>query len=292
MGRVDAARRKAEAAAAGEVRIAPPEAVAAERTVAETATAPLPPAEPEHTTSNMHVEDLSLTVARKVVIDDQMLPAAREQYRRLAAALHQAQIASAIKVVMIASAVPAEGKTLTAANLALTLSESYHRRVLLVDADLRRPSLHDIMNIKGAPGLTEILTASEDHTLPLHHVSSRLSVLPAGVATLDPMAALASQRMRHILDEARELFDWIIVDTPPVGLLSDANLVAANVDGVVFVVKAGSTPYDLVKRGLEALGPERLLGVVLNRAVASAHRYGYGYQHYSAYTSNSKRKGK
>jgi receptor protein-tyrosine kinase len=282
MGRVDAAMRKAEAAGTGELKKDSGEPI-----VSGIAPPAQTPAEPA--AEDLHVEDLNATVARKVVVDGKMLPAAREQYRRLAAALHQSQASSGVKIVMIASAVPAEGKTLTAANLALTLSESYHRRVLLVDADLRRPSLHQVLNIDGSPGLTEILTASDDRKLPLHRVSPHLSVLPAGRATLDPMAALTSARMRSILDEGRELFDWIIVDTPPVGLLSDANLVAANVDGVVFVVKAGSTPYDLVKRGLEALGPDRLLGVVLNRAVTGAHRYGYGYQHYAAYHGTSKR---
>lgn len=282
MGRVDAAMRRAEAAGTADVTTEPADPIGLD-TVAPTATSSTSPV------ADLHLEDLNAKMARKVVVDDQMLPAAREQYRRLAAALHQAQITSAIKVVMIASAVPAEGKTLTASNLALTLSESYHRRVLLIDADLRRPSLHKVLNIEGSPGLTDILLAPEDRKLSLRRVSSHLSVLPAGDPTVDPMAALASARMRSILNEARELFDWVIVDTPPVGLLSDANLIAANVDGVVFVIKAGSTPFDLVRRGLDALGAERLLGVVLNRAVTGAHRYGYGYQHYAGYDSAAKR---
>jgi Mrp family chromosome partitioning ATPase len=133
--------------------------------------------------------------------------------------------------------------------------------------------------------------SAREQELRLIRVSSHLSVLPAGKTTSDPMVALASPRMQHILEEAREQFDWVIVDTPPVGLLSDANLLASNVDGVIFVVKAGSTPYDLVKRGLEALGPDRLLGVVLNRASTGAHRYGYGYQHYSSYHDSPKQVG-
>ena len=72
--------------------------------------------------------------------------------------------------------------------------------------------------------------------------------------------------MQRLIDEAREAFDWVIIDTPPVGLLTDANLLASMVDGAVLVVKAGSTPYDLVKRAVDAIGPSKLLGVVLNRA--------------------------
>ena len=85
------------------------------------------------------------------------------------------------------------------------------------------------------------------------------------------MAGLTSERMRRLIDEAREAFDWVIIDTPPVGLLTDANLLASMVDGAVLVVKAGSTPYDLVKRAVDAIGRERLLGVVLNRADEQPH---------------------
>src|SRR6185436_18422081 len=107
-------------------------------------------------------------LATKTVIDHQMMPASREQYRRLAAALHQAQRTTGFKVVMVASAVAGEGKTLTASNLAMTLSESYRRDVLLIDADLRRPSLHLVFQVPGAPGLSDGLITTEDPKLPLH----------------------------------------------------------------------------------------------------------------------------
>jgi capsular exopolysaccharide synthesis family protein len=184
---------------------------------------------------------------------------------------------------MIASAAESEGKTLTAANLSLTLSESYHRTVLLIDADLRRPSLHTLLKLPGTPGLTESLLSSIDTPLQTHRLSTYLTVLTAGRASSDPMAGLTSPRMRQILDDAREKFDWVIIDTPPVGLLTDANLLGAMVDGAVLVVRAGSTPYTLVKRAAEHLGPNRMLGVVLNRATANMKEYGYGYYaHYYA----------
>ncbi len=176
---------------------------------------------------------------------------------------------------MIASAVASEGKTLTAANLALTLSESYRRNVLLIDADLRRPSLHTIFKVRGAPGLNEGLTAADEPKLPLHDVSPRLTILPAGMPNSDPMAGLTSRRMQSLIDEAREAFDWVIIDTPPVGLLTDANLLASMVDGAVLVIKAGSTPYDLVKRAVDTIGPSKLLGVVLNQAHGALGRYWY-----------------
>ena len=216
----------------------------------------------------------------KTVADDEMAPEAREQYRRLAAALHQAQRTTGFKVAMVASAVAGEGKSLTAANIALTLSRSYRRSVLLVDADLRRPSQHNLFQVQGTPGLTEGLSSLEEPHLPLHKVSDRLTVLPAGRPTSDPIGALTSERMRRLLDEAREVFDWIIIDTPPVGLMTDAALLTAMADGVVLVVKAGSTPYDLVQRAVEAIGRERIVGTVLNQAKEQQHSSRYEYYRY------------
>lgn len=216
----------------------------------------------------------------KTVVDEHMMPTSREQYRRLAAAFHQAQRSNGYKVAMIASAVAGEGKSLTAANLALTLSESYRRNVLLIDADLRRPSQHSIFQVSGAPGLSEGLISLEEPKLPLHRLSSRLTVLPAGRPTSDPIGAITSERMRRLVEEAREVFDWVIIDTPPVGLLTDAALLASMADGVVLVVKAESTSYDLVNRAVDALGRERMMGVVLNRAREQAHRSNYDYYKY------------
>ena len=223
---------------------------------------------------------INAALATKTVIDRDMMPASREQYRRLAAALHQAQRTSGFKVVMVASAVAGEGKTLTASNLAMTLSESYRRDVLLIDADLRRPSLHIVFQVSGAPGLSDGLITSDDPKLPLHRVSERLAILPAGRPTSDPIGALTSERMRRLIDEAREVFDWVVIDTPPVGLLTDAALLSSMADGVVLVVKAESTPHDMVVRAVNAIGRERVIGTVLNRAKEQPNRTSYDYYKY------------
>jgi receptor protein-tyrosine kinase len=220
------------------------------------------------------------SLAQKIVVDENMLPASREQYRRLAATLHHAHASTGLRVVMIASAAPGEGKTLTASNLALTLSESYQRSVLLIDADLRRPSLHSVFKIDGVPGLSEGLMGSEERKMPLHQITPLLTVLPAGRPSSDPMAALTSPRMRRLVDEARETFAWVIIDTPPIGLLPDANLLATMVDGTILVVKAGVTPFELVKKAADIIG-DGMLGVVLNRADLRSRKYGYGYYDYS-----------
>lgn len=241
------------------------------------------PPRPEPRLPNSEIfERLDATLAQKIVVDQNIMPVSREQYRRLAATLHHAQADTGLKVVMIASAVVGEGKTLTASNLALTFSESYQRTVLLIDGDFRRPALHVVFNIDAPSGLSEGLASVVEQKLPLYRVSQRLTILPAGRPTSDPMASLTSNRMRRVIQEAREAFDWVIVDTPPVGLLPDANLLAAMVDGAVLVVRANSTPYHSVVRAIDALDRNRLLGVVLNSTTSpngTGHNNYYTYYH-------------
>jgi capsular exopolysaccharide synthesis family protein len=219
-------------------------------------------------------------LASKVVIDQTMLASSREQYRRLAAALHHAHEASGLSVVMIASAVAGEGKSLTASNLALTFSESYQRSVLLIDGDLRRPSLHRMFGLDATEGLSGALLSVDEPELSLVQVSERLTILPGGRPNSDPMAGLISGRMQRLITEARGLFDWVFIDTPPVGLLSDANLLAAMVDAALLVIRADRTPHALVQRAIEAIGRERILGTVLNQSTAQARGTYYEYYHY------------
>ena len=141
--------------------------------------------------------------------------------------------------------------------------------------------------MNGAPGLAEGLESPEEQKLLLHRVTPRLSILPAGKPTADPMAGLTSVRMRRVIEEAKDTFDWVIIDTPPVGLLTDASLLSAMVDGALLVVHAGSTPFELVKRAVDAIGPGRLLGVVLNRADYLPQVYQYGYEYYPSSPSST-----
>ncbi len=232
------------------------------------------------------LQRLGTDLTKKMVIDQDMVPASREQYRRLAATLHQAQSMNGMKVILVASAVAGEGKTLTVSNLALTFSESYKRSVLVIDGDLRRPSVHTVFGIPGSPGLTEGLSAVDEPMLPLHRVTPRLTVLPAGKPSGDPMAGLTSDRMRRVIREARDSFDWVFVDTAPIGLLTDANLLASWVDAAILVIKADSTPYPLVQRAIEALGRDRVLGTVLNRATMPA-LHGSGYEYHGKYYTSA-----
>jgi capsular exopolysaccharide synthesis family protein len=188
-----------------------------------------------------------------------------EQYRKLAATLHHAQGNRGLKLIVVTSALPGEGKSLTASNLALTLSESYQRSVLLIDGDLRRPSLHEIFGIPNGAGLSDGFRDDAIRKVDVVEISPRLFVLLSGKPVEDPTGLLTSRRMKSVLDTARSQYDWVIVDTPPIGLLSDAKLLSHMVDGVVLVVEAATTPYPDVLRTIDTIGRDRLLGVVLNR---------------------------
>jgi capsular exopolysaccharide synthesis family protein len=207
-----------------------------------------------------------------------------EQFRQLAASLHHAQTSSGIRSLMVTSAVVGEGKTLTATNLALTLSESFRRNVLLVDADLRRPSLHEVFQVPNVSGLSDGLKAPNDGKLSLLQITPLLTLLTAGRPDPDPMHSLISDRMKRVIEEARAKFDWVVLDTPPVGLLTDANLLVAMMDAALLVVRAGVAPYNYVERAADIIGRERIIGVLLN-AAESQHVRGHEYNYDRYYTA-------
>jgi receptor protein-tyrosine kinase len=237
--------------------------------------------DPDNTLADALQYEFGDSAAGRVVVGVDADPYLAEEYRRLGAVLHNTQTQRGARSVMVASALPAEGKTLTSTNLALTLSHSYQRRVLLIDADLRRPCVHLMFRLKNRVGLVDGLKRPELIRLPVRRVLPTLWVLTAGAATPDPMSALVSDTMKHLILEATQQFDWVVIDTPAVALMPDANLLASMIDTALLVVNAGSTPYPLAQRAIAAIGAERLLGVVLNRAEradgAHGHHYGYAY---------------
>jgi len=216
-------------------------------------------------------------------------PGLAEQFRRLAATLLQNQRGENIRSVMITSAVPADGKTLTALNLSLILSESYKRRVLLIDGDLRRPTISAATNLAKAEGLSEIIAAADERRVPLVQLTETLTLLPGGRPNPDPLSGITSLRMQQLLREAVERFDWVILDTPPVGVAADAGLLCPMVDGTLLVVRAGKTPYKAIERALETIGRDRLLGVVLNGVQEhdQAEEYGGDYYYNSQESNNA-----
>ena len=186
-----------------------------------------------------------------------------EGYVNLATVLHEAQLDRGLQTLLITSSARQEGKTITAVNLAMTLSDSYARRVLIIDADLRRPSVHRALGIDAQTGLSDALLQPTS-PLPLIHVTPRLSVLPAGRPDPNPLARLSPDRVQPLLADCVSRFDWVLVDTPPVGTEADAQLLARFVQAVIFVIRAGVAPYSVVQRAVAELGRECILGTVLN----------------------------
>jgi protein-tyrosine kinase len=209
----------------------------------------------------------------------QSLPA--EQYRSLRTRVARAENGHPLRAIIITSPNKGDGKSLTAANLALTMAQEYNQRVLLLDADLRRPSLHRLFGISDTPGLTDVLMggASIDEalvTVPEH----RLTILPAGIVPTQPAELLGSVSMRRTLDGLRTRFDRIIIDMPPASPLADVSVASGMVDGVLMIVRAGVTPKPAIERALSGLDAAKVLGLVLNDAGESTVGYAYaGYKY-------------
>jgi capsular exopolysaccharide synthesis family protein len=235
-----------------------------------------PASREEPAAGNTRLPNIHPDVADRVITSSAVPFQVVEHYRRLAATLHEAHTDRGVQVVMITSAEQGEGKSLTAANLALTLSQSYRRQVLLVDADLRRPTLHEIFQVPSTSGLSNGLRPGGG-TFTTFRSSDTLTVLPAGRPDADPMAGLTSPRMSQLVADARQSYDWIIVDTPPVSLMPDAKLLAAMADAVLLVIAAGAADLDSIKLAIKAVGRKKILGVVFNRADSEPAK-GYYYQ--------------
>ncbi len=280
LGGEPAIRQQAPAPATHQERLLPP--VRQVRPVPPRASFAAPPLTASASSSGYQ---FGTNVRDKVVFGALADPTLNERYNHIAAALHHAQTQRNVRTVMITSAVMAEGKSLTATNLALTLSHSYQRRVLLIDADLRHPMIHENFQLPNDVGLGDLLKRPTGRHLTARQVSPTLWIQPAGCSDPEPMSALVSDAMKQLLAEAVEQFDWVVIDTPPIVVLPDANLLAAMVDTALVVIRANSTPYPLVKRAMEALGPSKVLGVVLNAARSA--NLGDHYESYRSYFSSS-----
>jgi capsular exopolysaccharide synthesis family protein len=203
-----------------------------------------------------------------------------EQFRGLAAALLRAQAERRLKSLIVTSASPGDGKSHVSVNLALTLADSYRRRVLLIDADLRRPTLHQMFRVSNAKGLRDALEGIPDERAAVAYVNEMLTLLPAGRAEANSLGGLSSDRMKHLVADASTRFDWVIVDSPPVGVLADAQLVAETVDAALLVVRAGVTRFPDFAAAADKLGHGRILGIVVNAIDPAEIRGQHYYQHY------------
>jgi len=211
-----------------------------------------------------------------------------EAYRSIRTSLFFSAHADESTTLVVTSGGPNDGKTTTATNLALVMAQS-GKRVLLVDADFRRPMVHKIFGLNDGMGATNVLVgqaALEQAVQKAHsngHVIENLDILVAGPKPPNPAELLDSQSMRQLLAEARRTYDRVIVDTPPVLFVADASIVGAISDGVVMVVKSAANSRSLARRAKEQLEGvnARILGGILNDVRVS--RLGYYYSDYYHY---------
>jgi capsular exopolysaccharide synthesis family protein len=204
---------------------------------------------------------------------------AAEKFRFLGVRLRQLQQATPLKKVLITSASPAEGKSFVAANLAVTLAHRRPQKILLVEGDLRRPSLSTSFGLPKLPGLSEWLQSDLRSIANIYHLEKAgLWILPAGNPPESNVELMQSESLLKLMNQLTDWFDWILVDSAPVVHLADTSVWIRTVDGVLLVVREGTTEKRQLEQGLKALNKSKLLGVVLNSSTNSA-RDNY-YEHY------------
>jgi protein-tyrosine kinase len=202
-----------------------------------------------------------------------------ERFRTLRSRLYQIAGSRPLRRIVVTSSVPAEGKTFVAANLAQSIVRQPDRKVLLIDADLRASRLHQVLGAPREPGLTDYLKGEADEFKVLQKgTDAHLCLIPAGSEVSNPSELLLNERMKRLLELVTPIFDWVIIDTPPTLPVHDASMMADLCDGVLFVVRAGSTDNQMAAKAAAAFQEKNLLGVVLNRAAGDA---GYGGYYYS-----------
>jgi protein-tyrosine kinase len=200
---------------------------------------------------------------------------AAEQYRTLYYRLERLRALRPMKIMAVTSAIPGEGKTITAVNLALASARANpERRVLLIDADLRRSHVADCLGIRSKPGLFELLSGDAQTKEAVRRFNSTaLAVLPSGGVAEEPTQVLAGARMKRLLQLVRDAFDEVYIDIPPVLPFADAAILGCQADGVLMVIRANSTPLRRVHEAIEHLAGAPMVGCVLNAAELSTAPY-------------------
>src|SRR5215471_6191845 len=203
-----------------------------------------------------------------------------EQYRTLRSRLYHLREKMNLKSILVTSSLPQEGKSFTASNLAQVMVRQHGRRVLLVDADLRGPRLHQMLGTAPGPGLSEYLLGQNDEfSIMQRGPLADLFFIPSGVHIENPAELVSNGRLKLLLQRVEPLFDWIIIDSPPAILVSDASILAKACDGVLIVVRSSSTPSDLARKAREEFSDEALIGVVLNGTGEDTIPYSRYYYH-------------
>jgi protein-tyrosine kinase len=236
----------------------------------------LSPLEAEKDVDEDRTEAPKLNVVRQLIMPvphdiplltrkDESLTQAAESFRTLRTRLLRMQASQNIRSIVFSSALPGEGKTLTTMNLALSCAQIPNLRVLVVDADLRARGLTLLLGSPAGPGLSELLSGdvTRDQAVLATNLPN-LCVLPAGATTESPAELFATARWKEFIGWASENFKIVLIDSPPTFPLADFELISAACDGVVFVIRGGSTSREMIRRSSAQVDPRKLLGSVFN----------------------------
>jgi capsular exopolysaccharide synthesis family protein len=210
-----------------------------------------------------------------IALRDPRSPAA-EAYRTLRTNIQFSSLDKPLQTLLATSTAPDEGKSTTIANLAVTMAQA-EQRVILVDCDLRRPTLHTLFDLPNETGLTSMILAQEDAEIPLQNTGvPGLKLLASGPLPPRPADVLGSRRMEAVVDRLRSEADIVLFDTPPVVAVIDAAVLATKVDGVLLIFQANQTSRDRARQARQILEKVKanIIGVVLNNAPVEQ---GYGY---------------
>jgi capsular exopolysaccharide synthesis family protein len=218
-----------------------------------------------------------------------------EQFRRLRSRIYQLRYEAPLKTILVSSGTPGEGKSFVAANLAMSLARNSINNILLIDGDLRRPTIHNLLGAPSSPGLSEYLAGtaavgdimqrdrgSHNGQANSERATSNLTLIPAGRCGDNSSELAANHRFEELIATLSPHFDWILIDSPPVLAVTDAVDLARAADGVMLVVREARTPFDVAQRASAAFSNSRVLGFVLN-AAKDAPRSGSYYYYYHYY---------
>jgi protein-tyrosine kinase len=212
-----------------------------------------------------------------------------EEFRTLRTRLNHLQKLQPIHSVVITSPCPAEGKSFTAVNLALAEAQLAGNATLLADFDFRRPVLHNTFQIDRSPGVTDFLLGKAPLSATIKRIAdTNLYVLPAGEAVLNPLEMINLAEAKTLIEQLQGVFNWVLLDSPPLLFAADANLLSTICDGTVLVVRIGVTTIDSVTRAMQSLCENNVLGIVANGARAGELYSKYTY-YYSGYYYKEKR---
>ena len=218
-----------------------------------------------------------------------------ESYRGIRTSIEFSNLDKEMKVINVTSSMQGEGKSTVIANLAVSFA-NLEKKVLLLEGDLRNPSVHRMFNISNINGLTDILLNNKNFAECVHCTEVKnLHILTCGAVPPNPSEILSSKKMKDFINELREYYDYIFIDTPPIGVVTDAGIISTYSDGCVFVV--GSKQCDIemakiAKKRLEDVGAN-IIGAVLNKFEAEGNGYNYYnyyYQHESGRKGRNKKK--